>query len=444
MRPASAQQDVIIVGGGPAGSVLARGLARAGARVLLLAGPSTAGREGISRRTRELLEAEALDGALDLLRGPVPRGGSWGERTVTGGEWLVDRALLAARLRATARQAGVAVSADIAVDTALEPHGFRITTRGGECYRATHVVEARGRRGRERRGPPLMAIGQRFAVPHRRFEPGTALHVFADGWCWLAAEPGTIWVQLVGAPRQRPLSSWLGHACAALPALRAALAGAVPSGPIVARPAHARRGTAPCAPGQWRVGDAAHAPDPLSGQGIYHALCSARAATQAIRSALEGAEHGANESTDSGLAQQYLDGLHERMWTHGVAAAASFYRESTAAGSFWERTAAAYAALIPPAAPSTPTVELRPVLDSGRIRAREVLVTGALPQGAWHVAGVELAPLLQHYQASPAADVGNAARALSQPPAAVATATRWLQAAGALPLPAAPALSAGD
>jgi len=437
MKPASVQQDVIVVGGGPAGSVLARALARAGVRVLLLSGPPVAGREGLSRRTRELLEAEALDGALDLLHGPVPRTGSWGaHRPVAGSEWLVDRALLAARLRAAARQAGVAVSADVAVDTAREPQGFRITTRAGECYRATHVVDARGRRGRERRGPPLVAIGQRFMLPRRRLEPATALHVFADGWCWLATEPGLAWVQLVGAPRRRPLAAWLAHACAALPALREVLAGAEPAGPVIARPAHARLGFGSRLPGHWRVGDAAHAPDPLSGQGIYHALCSARAAAQAIRSALEGA--------DSTLAQQYLDGLHERMWKRSVAAAASFYRESAAAGPFWERTAAAYAALIPPAAPAAPVVELRPVLDSGRIRAREVLVTSAQPQGAWHVAGVELAPLLQHFQASAAADVGSAALALSQPPAAVATATRWLQAAGALPLPAAPAYSAGD
>jgi hypothetical protein len=52
----------------------------------------------------------------------------------------------------------------------------------------------------------------------------------------------------------------------------------------------------------------------------------------------------------------------------------------------------------------------------------------------WHVDGVALAPLLEYFQASAAADVGGAALALSQPPAAVARATRWLQAAGALPM----------
>jgi flavin-dependent dehydrogenase len=432
MSPASVQQDVIVVGGGPAGSVLARSLARAGVRVLLLSGPPVAGCEGISRRTRELLEAEALDGALELLHGPVPRSGSWGDRAVTGGEWLVDRALLASALREAARQAGVVVKAGIAVDTAREARGFRVATRAGDCHHATYVVDARGRRGRERRGPPLVAIGQRFTVP-RRLEPGTALHAFTDGWCWIATEPGTAWVQLVGAPRRRPLSRWLGHACAELPALREMLAGAEPGGPIVARPAHARLGAVSRVPGRWRVGDAAHAPDPLSGQGIYHALCSARAAAQAIRSALEGGGERPDEEGACGLAQQYLDGVHERMWGRSVAAAASFYRESAAAGPFWERTAGAYAALTPAAAPAAPAVQLRPVLDSGRIRAREVLVTGAHPQGAWHIAGVELAPLLKHYQESAAADVGSAALALSQPPAAVATATRWLQAAGALP-----------
>lgn len=75
MNAGAAGHDVMIVGGGPAGSVLARRLAMEQVRVLLLAGPSPGGTEGVSRRTRDLLAMEGLDGALDILRGPVPRSG---------------------------------------------------------------------------------------------------------------------------------------------------------------------------------------------------------------------------------------------------------------------------------------------------------------------------------------------------------------------------------
>jgi len=427
MKSADTQLDVIIVGGGPAGSVLARRLALARARVLLLAGPSSGGCEGISRRTRELLATEAPDATLGLLRGPVPRGGSWGAgRAVTGSEWLVDRSQLAVRLRAAAQDAGAEVMSDLAVGTIPETGGFRVVTRNGSCHLATHLVDARGRRGREQRGPLLLAVGRRFTTPRQDLAPATALHVLADGWCWLVTEPGRAWVQLVGVPRHRPLRDWHANACAELPALRQALAWAEPASPIIARPAHARLGADVSAPGHWRVGDAAYAADPLSGQGIYHALCSARAVASAIGSALNGVEPA--------LAQRFVADLHARMWSRGVSVAADFYREGAAAGPFWTQTAAGYAALAPAIADTPPAIEIRPVLDAGRICARPVLVTSARPHGVWHVDGVALAPLLEYFQASAAADVGGAALALSQPPAAVATATRWLQAAGALPM----------
>lgn len=437
MNAGAAGYDVMIVGGGPAGSVLARRLAMEQLRVLLLAGPSPGGTEGVSRRTRDLLAMEGLDGALDILRGPVPRGGAWGAgRTIAGTEWLVDRSLLAARLHAAARASGADVVDGIAATTIRDAAGFRVVTRAGDCYQAPILVDARGRRGRERRGPRLVAIGQNFVTRRMDLAPATQVHMLADGWCWLVTEPGNVWVQLVGAPRRQPLRNGLAAACAALPQLRAVLEAAEPTAAATVRPAHARLGPAGCDLGRWRVGDAAYATDPLSGQGIYHALCSARAVAVALNSVLAGVE--------AALAQRFIAELHERMWRRGVKVAAEFYREAAAAGPFWTQTADAYASLIPVAGASPPAIESRPVLDSGRIRERRVCVTAAQPEGVWHVDGVALAPLMDYLQATESASIVGAAAALARPPNAVATAVRWLHTAGALPMPGAASISAGD
>ncbi|MBS0395167.1 MAG: pilus assembly protein CpaE, partial [Proteobacteria bacterium] len=71
--------DVAVLGAGPAGTVVARRLAAAGASVAVVTGPEPGpAREGYSRRTRERLLEEGLGAAVATLAGPVPRAGTWG------------------------------------------------------------------------------------------------------------------------------------------------------------------------------------------------------------------------------------------------------------------------------------------------------------------------------------------------------------------------------
>src|SRR5208282_999279 len=125
------------------------------------------------------------------------------------------------------------------------------------------LVDARGRRGAERRGPLLLAYGRRFRLP--RPGGGSQIHALDEGWCWLAAQGSSLWVQVVSQPRRRHPAAWIAAAVAQVPGLARALEGAVPDGAAVARPAHARRGLGCTDPTAWRVGDAALALDPLSG-----------------------------------------------------------------------------------------------------------------------------------------------------------------------------------
>jgi menaquinone-9 beta-reductase len=420
--------DVVVLGAGPAGAVVARRLAAGGAAVAVVTGtPPAAAREGYSRRTRERLLEEGLDEAVAALEGPVPRSGLWGAgRAVEGVEWLADRARVARALEAGLARAGIARVAGPAVRVARTAAGYAVESASGRVE-ARLVVDARGRRGPQSRGPLLLALGRAFA--HTSGRPATRIAPWSRGWCWLADDGAQVFVQLVGAARggRRPVD-WFATAAAEVAGLGAVLA-AAPAGPLVARPAHARLGRASQDPGVWRVGDAALALDPLSGQGVYEALRGATAVAAALGTVLEGG--------DPALAARFVTERYREAWSKAVATAARFYAENGALGGFWADTAAAYAALVPAVDAGPARVERRPVLEGGRIRERAVLVTALAPRGAWHVEGVPLVALLDLVRdTAPAAPaLLDAARRLDRPPAAVATALAWLKASGALAAP---------
>jgi flavin-dependent dehydrogenase len=424
--------DVVVLGAGPAGAVVARRLAAGGARVIVVQGaPPATAREGCSRRTRERLLAEGLDEVVATLEGPVPRGGRWGDgRQVAGLEWLADRGRVAAALDAALARAGIARVAGPATRVARLPSGFAVECAAGRLETRL-VVDARGRRGPQSRGPLLLALGRRYA--YRSARPETRIEAWSDGWCWLADDGEQVFVQLVGRPRRGGVpSDWFAAAAARVEGLAPILA-AAPAGPLVARPAHARLGRASPDPGLWRVGDAALALDPLSGQGVYEALRGAATVAAAVETVLAGG--------DAALAARFVEERYREAWARAVASAARFYGENAALGQFWSDTAAGYARLAEPAVTGPARVERRAVLEDGRIRERPVLVTASVPRGVWHVDGVPVVALLDlvRDRAPAAACVLDAARRLDRPPAAVESALRWLRASGAL----APHISSG-
>jgi menaquinone-9 beta-reductase len=432
--------DVLIVGAGPAGSVTARRLAAAGIRVALIGGRTLAGSEGLSQRSVDLLAEEGVEvGAADGITGPHARRGIWaGGRTVAGSEWLVERGALAATLRRSALAAGADVHHDIVNRLDSQDGLWRAGLRDGGSLLAPITIDARGRRGAERRGPLLLSLGQRFrfssAHAAERYE-GTHIEAMDDGWCWWAVRGQELWVQIVRQARSVTAGSkhpatWLAAAAAQSCALSRLLDEVTPCGAAVARPAHARLAHARLKlPGdgtitRWEVGDAALALDPLSGQGIYEALRGARLVASAVQSALA--------DGDDALAHRFVDERRHEAWAAGVRMAGAHYRENTERGAFWAQTAAAYERLLPPVEPMTACVERRPVLADGRIVEREVVVTAEHPRGVWHVAGVPLVSLKGYLESAPHSTLNAAAAALDRPPPAVAAAIHWLQQAGVM------------
>ena len=138
-----------------------------------------------------------------------------------------------------------------------------------------------------------------------------------------------------------------------------------------------------------RVGDAAMAADPLSGNGIFQSLSSALQAPMVVHTLL-------NHPADAPHAQRFhterVQGLFQRFARIGR----DFYaQEARWAGQpFWSARRAWPDALPAHGAEghAPPHIEQRRVVDRDRIRLAEVLVTADQPLGIWHVDGVEVAP----------------------------------------------------
>jgi flavin-dependent dehydrogenase len=365
------RHEVVVLGAGPAGSAVARRLAASGVRVALVGAAQRPGLEGISERSRVLLAEEGVESDGELLQGPVIRSGRWAERLVEGREWLVERARLASSLRERAVSAGAEVRAATVTGVARAADEWRVVTRDGGLLTAPVLIEARGRRGPARRGPLLLAVGQAFRR-HRRGVVGTRIHSADIGWCWWVERDDDLWVQVVAQPgRSRP-DGWVAAAAREIPELFRALNGATPAGEPSACAAHARFGLerrhGGAEPGlrPWRVGDAAVALDPLSGQGIYQALKSAKLVATAILSVLNGG--------DSALAERFVVERHEEDFLRGVRVAAEFYGQNAAQGEFWARTANEYEVLSVPQrrlGVAGRRIERRPTLIGGRIVASQ-------------------------------------------------------------------------
>lgn len=272
--------DVAVIGGGPAGAMCAKLLARAGARVALVhherRRPSSI--ELMSGPARWLVRDIELRGVdvretISLWDGdqPVVRDSFWDPY---GPALAIDRRELDAVLRRHALQAG-AKQIDLRV---TEISRARRRWCVGSALTAGWIVVATGcgLPGLGRRGRTLLA--QRAVLARYRHPGAPRLYIEKLVHGWLYGIPDPLGGTFVGVCT--PRGDDLDRAVAS-----SRLMGHIERSSLYARwscSASVRCYDRVTGPDWIAIGNAAFAPDPLSGGGIWFALESARAAAEVV------------------------------------------------------------------------------------------------------------------------------------------------------------------
>lgn len=402
---------MLILGAGPAGAAVALGLRRLGYDVTLVSDwRRFAALEGVSVRVLDALRGAGLTHALEGATLPSQRQVSWNaQQHAQNIEFLLDRPRFDRGLREDLRLAGVELIEGRVMAVHSEASGHRVSVEGRAAITADFLVESRGRQapagGKGLRGPETVSLLNRWQGAAGK--NASAVESLEDGWAWMARQAnGQCYWQLTVdvASAELPGKAQLLDYCRArrqASALAQALFGGVPERDLQL---HARSSTAILSPqvcgDNWiRVGDAAMAVDPLSGNGIFQSLSSALQAPAVINTLIRAPERAA-------LAQQFHQQRVEQLFLRFARIGRDFYADEQRwpEQPFWHARQR-----WPDAEPAHPQpdfsslrIQRAPVLRDGLVEEAEVVVTADQPLGVWHLQGVELAPLLRRLQIQPA------------------------------------------
>jgi menaquinone-9 beta-reductase len=419
------ERGIVVLGAGPAGAAVALGLRRLGHAVTVVGVPRAFDAiEGVSERVVAGLRGVGIEAALAAIAEPSPRCATWaGATTALNSERLVDRAAFDRLLWQELQDHRVeCLPARVMRWTPDEQgHALQMQRPGdvqAQTLRARFVVEARGRLAPHPpqgviRGPETVALLWRGQGASGG-AAGSAVESLPGGWAWCARLPGgavalqlTVDPSALDLPPRARLGAFIRERLASVDAALPFLAMAATEVHAMARTSGAVLAPEVCGEGWVRVGDAAMAADPLSGNGIFQSLSSALQAPMVVHTLLS---HPADAAHARRFHTERVQGLFQRFARIGR----DFYAQEQrwAEEPFWATRRAwpdatpAHAA----AGDAPPHIDERPVVDRDRIRLAEVLVTADQPLGIWHVGGVELAPL---WRAARAAAPGSEVEALA-------------------------------
>lgn len=439
-------KPIIVLGGGPAGGAVALGLIRLGYPVTVIgqARPFDAV-EGISERVVDGLRGAGFRKALTAIRTPSARNATWnGESNSANTERLISRRRLDAGIWQDLQDAGAKcvegrVTGVEQDDTTLNvTYQTDTTPNTTQTIQGAFLVEARGRsapsaRLKRFRGAETVSLLQYWQGPAAKAQ--SAAVSFEDGWAWMAmTEEGKRYLQLTfdvataNLPPKAGLARFCTERLLAIPQAKPFTINAEPVGDP-----HARTSTPilceEAVGDRWiRVGDAAMAVDPLSGNGIFQAMSSALQAPAVINTLLRYPERVALAKT---FHQSRVNALFYRFARIGR----DFYQMETQWNErpFWQ-SRHHWPDNIPMHIATTFDefdVKTMPVVQEGEIIAADVVVTPDQPLGIWHLGGIELAPVvLAVKQRQEGQSLESCLSELDLEPTQRAAVINWLQGMG--------------
>lgn len=311
--------EVLVVGAGPSGSALAAAMAATGRSVILLDAvrhprPKACAEYASPRIVEELARLGLADEAWRPDAHPVA-----GMRVITGSDavdvryadadgprpaWGLERTRFDAALAAHAAARGADLRERVAFDDAVRDGPewrVRVRTPGARhLLRCDWLVGADGARSRVARRlgveRPVRMPRRLGLVAHYEAVPDLdgsgEMHVGATHYVGLAPLAGGRLNVGMAIPMDWPGSGEARFRAAieSLPAVASRLDGSRRLTPIRGASPIGHRVARAAGPGWMLVGDAAGFVDPFTGEGIYRALRSARAAAEALRPGSDGAD----------------------------------------------------------------------------------------------------------------------------------------------------------
>lgn len=406
--------QIAVLGAGPAGAAAAVGLARMGEDVVLIGEPRRFDAvEGVSQRVVDALHSLGFEAALQHLAPPSARSARWNSVLSTANsERLLKRQDFERALLDDLNRLGVAVvHGHIQEVDSTQPgrHVIRVVADGQErTLQAAFLVEARGRAAPAKGAPRVRGAETVSLLQYWQGAPGaahSAVQSCADGWAWMAAlADGRRYLQLTmdahsaTLPQKKELGAYCRARFAELEAAAPFLRDAAPVGEPYARASTPILNAVVCGADWIRIGDAAMAVDPLSGNGIFQALSSALQAPAVVATLLHAPQ-------DAALASEFHHRRIEELFYRFARIGRDFYREETQwpQSAFWanRRDWPDAQPLHAAVTPASTFVAQRPVVRDDRIITAEVVVNADQPLGIWHVDGVPMAPLLQAIRRHP-------------------------------------------